>query len=105
MKYICLVYLVENDMNAMSKKEADACVEESLAYDDVSGRPATSSAPTRYSQTREQPRSGCGTASCPASGFLLIEARHLTEAIQVAARIPMARRGSIEVRPIKELRP
>jgi hypothetical protein len=25
MKYICLVYLVENDMNAMSKKEADAC--------------------------------------------------------------------------------
>ena len=35
MKYICLVYLVENDMNAMSKKEADACVEESLAYDDA----------------------------------------------------------------------
>jgi len=30
-----LVYLVENDMNAMSKKEADACVEESLAYDDA----------------------------------------------------------------------
>jgi hypothetical protein len=30
LKYICLVYLVENDMNAMSKKEADACVEESL---------------------------------------------------------------------------
>jgi hypothetical protein len=27
MKYICLVYLVENDMNAMSRKEADACVE------------------------------------------------------------------------------
>jgi hypothetical protein len=26
MKYICLVYLVDNDMNAMSKKEADACV-------------------------------------------------------------------------------
>jgi hypothetical protein len=32
-KYIRLVYLVQNDMNAMSKKEADACVEESLAYD------------------------------------------------------------------------
>jgi len=30
-----LVYLVENDMNPMSKKEADACVEESLAYDDA----------------------------------------------------------------------
>jgi hypothetical protein len=67
MKYIYLVYLVEYDMNAMPKKEADACVEESLAYDDASGRPATSSSPTRYSQSREQPRSGCGPASCPAS--------------------------------------
>src|SRR2546425_12101334 len=32
-------YLVENDMDAMPKKEADACIEESLAYDDT-GRPA-----------------------------------------------------------------
>jgi hypothetical protein len=32
------MYLVENDMNAMFKKEADACVEGSLAYDDASGR-------------------------------------------------------------------
>jgi hypothetical protein len=39
------------------------------------------------------------------SGLLLIEARDLKEAIQVAAKMPMARRGSIEVRPIKELRP
>ena len=38
-------------------------------------------------------------------GFILIEARDLNEAIQVASRIPLARRGSIEVRPIKELRP
>ena len=45
MKSIGLVYLVENDMNAMSRKEADACVEESLAYDDACGRPATSSSP------------------------------------------------------------
>ena len=39
------------------------------------------------------------------SGFLLIAARHLKEAIHVAAKIPMARRGSIEVRPTKTLRP
>ena len=38
------------------------------------------------------------------SGSLLIEARDLKEAIQVAAKIPIARRGSIEVWPIKELR-
>src|SRR3989442_15930204 len=72
-------------MNAMSRKEADACVEESLAYDDASGRIRV--------------RNG------KLSGLLLIEARDLKEAIQVAAKMPMARRGSIEVRPIKELRP
>ena len=27
LKYICVVYLVENDTNAMSKKEAEVCVE------------------------------------------------------------------------------
>ena len=38
-------------------------------------------------------------------GFILIEARDLNDAIQVAGKIPLARLGSIEVRPIKELRP
>jgi hypothetical protein len=38
-------------------------------------------------------------------GCLLIEARDLNEAIQVAARIPPAPRGRIEGRPIRELRP
>ena len=36
-------------------------------------------------------------------GFYLIEARDLDEAIAVAARIPAAKEGSIEVRPIWEL--
>jgi len=39
------------------------------------------------------------------SGLLLIEARDLKEAIQVAAKMPVARGGSIELRPIKELHP
>ena len=33
-------------------------------------------------------------------GFYLIEARDLNEAIQVASRIPSARIGSVEVRPV-----
>ena len=37
------------------------------------------------------------------AGFYLIEARDLNDAIQVAARIPPAREGSIEVRPLREL--
>jgi hypothetical protein len=103
MKYICLVYLVENDMNAMSKKEVDARVEESLAYDDASGRPATSSSahalpPVERAITIRVPNGKL-------SGFLLIEAGDLKETIQVAAKILLARRASIEVRPIKELRP
>src|ERR671915_201397 len=37
------------------------------------------------------------------AGFYLIEARDLNDAIQVAAKIPPAREGSIEVRPVREL--
>jgi hypothetical protein len=38
-------------------------------------------------------------------GFYLIEARDLNDAIQVASRIPSARVGSVEVRPIREFKP
>ncbi len=38
------------------------------------------------------------------AGFYLIEARDLNEAIQLAAKIPPAQEGSIEVRPIRPLR-
>jgi len=52
-----------------------------------------------------------GSVSCPSptapspSGFILIETRDLSDAIQMAAKIPLARRSSIEVRPMKELKP
>jgi hypothetical protein len=36
-------------------------------------------------------------------GYFLIDATDLEEAIAIAARIPMARRGTIEVRPIVHL--
>ena len=38
----------------------------------------------------------------PASGFNLIACRDLDEAIEVAAKHPIARFGSIELRPIEE---
>ncbi len=37
------------------------------------------------------------------ASFYLIEARDLNEALELAARIPPARVGSIEVRPVREL--
>ena len=36
-------------------------------------------------------------------GYFLIEAKDLDEAINVAARIPMARKGTVEVRPVIEI--
>ena len=38
------------------------------------------------------------------AGFYLIEAHDLNEAIQLAARIPPAKIGSVEVRPIRPIR-
>ena len=45
-----------------------------------------------YGETKEQ-----------LGGYYLIEARDLNEAIQIAAKIPSARFGSIEVRPVWDL--
>ena len=39
------------------------------------------------------------------AGFYLIDARDLNDAIQIASKIPPAREGSIEVRPVRELSP
>jgi hypothetical protein len=45
-----------------------------------------------FAETREQ-----------LGGYFLIEAKDLDEAIGVAARIPMARKGTVEVRPVIEI--
>jgi hypothetical protein len=37
------------------------------------------------------------------AGFYLVEARDLNDAIQIASKIPPAREGSVEVRPVREL--
>jgi hypothetical protein len=36
-------------------------------------------------------------------GFILIEARDINEALQIATRIPVARYGAVEVRPTLQL--
>jgi hypothetical protein len=116
MQYVCLVYLVEQDMNALSKREADACTEESLAYDAALRRSghllaAQALQPVETATTIRVRNGKLSTTDGPFAetkeqlgGFILIEARDLNDAIQVAAKIPMGRRGSIEVRPIKELK-
>lgn len=116
MRYVCLVYLVEKDLDAMSESESDACTDESLAYDEAlrrSGQLVLAQALERVeTATTVRVRRGKLTATDgpfaetneQLGGFILIEARDLNEAIQAASRIPLARRGSIEVRPIKVLK-
>ncbi len=45
-----------------------------------------------FAETREQ-----------LGGYFLIDAKNLDEAIGIAARIPMARKGTVEVRPVVEI--
>ena len=115
MRYLCLVYSVEDPANVLSEKEEQTLTDESLDYDDQlrkSGHFITANA-------LEPPESGAivhvrgGRVSVTdgpfaetkeqVAGFVLIEARDLNEAIQVASKIPPARYGFVEVRPIREL--
>ena len=108
MKYLCLVYLEESRLRAIPDRECKAA-SDGLKRDGVlvsaeplhpahtattvrmrGGRVTVTDGP--FAETKEQ-----------LAGFYLIEARDLNEAIQIAARIPPAREGSIEVRPVREL--
>jgi hypothetical protein len=111
-KYLCLIYDDENQMAAMPQDECKAFMGQYFAFtEDIrrsghlvagealqsvrnattlrrrNGKLATTDGP--FAETREQ-----------LGGFYLLEARDLNEALQLAARIPSVRTGSIEVRPV-----
>ncbi len=109
MKYLCLVYLDEKRLDECSDSDC-------LAYDAAirkSGHCIASEA-LQSVQTATTVRVRNGKASVTdgpfaetkeqLAGFYLIEAKDLNEAIQLAARVPPARVGSIEVRPIRPIR-
>ena len=117
MKYLCLVYQEEATIEALPARESDDLVDEDLAYREAlreSGHYVTS-APLQPVQTATTIRVRNGKLSVTAGpftetkeqlgGFYLIEARDLNDAIRVAAKMPPARFGSIEVRPLKECAP
>jgi len=112
MKYLFLAYADERQWDAMSNSERDALGSECLANDEVlrksghllaveglqSGSTATtvrvhngkvSITDGPYAEMKEQ-----------LIGLFFINARDLNEAIQVAAQMPQARGGPIEVRPM-----
>ena len=114
MKYLCLIYNEEEKLDAMSRGEWEALVGEALAYDDELREKghliAVQALQPTHTATTVRVRTGAvSIAEGPASsareqlrGFILIDARDLNEAIQVASKMPQARVGSIEVRPIVE---
>jgi hypothetical protein len=108
-KYLCLVYGEEDKIAAMDDREC-------LAYDAAlraSGhcfasealQPVASATAVRVRNGRLSVSDGPFAETKEAlAGFYLIEARDLNEAIQLAAKIPPAQVGCIEVRPIRPIR-
>ena len=116
MKYLLFCCHEEKKLTALSKSGLDALTDETSVYCEElqksghliaaeplepiqmaitvrvqNGKVSVTDGP--YAETKEQ-----------IGGFFLINARDLNEAIQVASRFPSARLGSLEVRPVKELR-
>jgi hypothetical protein len=115
MRYACLVYLKEAEINALSQGEWDALNNECLAFGETivaSGHRLGGEAlePT-YTATTVRVRNGVVTTTDgpfaetkeQLAGFYAIEAKDLDEAIALAARIPPARYGSIEIWPLRTL--
>jgi hypothetical protein len=117
MKYLCMVFMDEKKLEALSNAELQTLDDESLAYDETlrKGGHLLAAQALQSVQAATTVRIRNGKASVTdgpfaetneqIGGFLLIEARDLNEAIQLASKVPVIRLGGIEVRPIKELTP
>lgn len=115
MEYMLLIYETEHDAERRSEQERKAMYADYMTFtQDImkSGKmkagnplqPTTTATTVRvrndqtlttdgpFAETREQ-----------LGGYYLVEAKDLDEAIAIAARIPSARSGSIEVRPIQKM--
>jgi hypothetical protein len=112
MKYLCLIYDDESKFGTRTKEQMNQIMAEYGAFTESiqksgqfiagdalqrtqtaatvrvrQGKVSTTDGP--FAETKEQ-----------LGGFYMINAKDLNEAIQVASRIPSARTGSIEVRPV-----
>jgi hypothetical protein len=112
MKYMLLIY---HDEQALSETERQECYAESIQLaQEIHSRgqylaanplhPTSMATSVRvrngkrlvtdgpFAETREQ-----------LGGYFLVSAENLDEAIGIAARIPMARKGTVEVRPVIDI--
>jgi hypothetical protein len=115
MKYLCLIYGDQAEWAKMPKAESDKMGTEYYAYTGSiqrSGHYIGGNAlqPTQTATTLRVRNGKLSTTDGPFAetkeqlgGYYLIEAKDLNDAIQVASKIPGARVGSVEVRPIMVL--
>ena len=115
MRYLCLIYDDEKKVATMPERESNAFMGEYFAFTDgikQSGHYLAGEAlqPVETATTVRVRNGKVGTTDGPFAetkeqlgGFYVVEAKDLDEAIEIAARIPDVRGGSIEVRPVMEM--
>jgi hypothetical protein len=111
MKYLCAVYLERGALQRLSASERADLDRDSLAYDQQLVKKghfvaAAALQPTKAAKTVRSRGGKLSMTDGPFAetkevlgGFIFIEARDMEDALQIAGKIPMAKYGSIEVRP------
>lgn len=114
MKYLCLCYHDEQVIDGLSQAEWAEMMDETMSYLDtlkesgqlVDARPLQSvqnATSVRVRNDRVTTTDGpFAETKEQLGGYFMVEARDLNEAIQIAAKWPGARNGTVEVRPVDE---
>lgn len=112
MRYACLIYDNETEMNAVMQKDGDKVMGEYFAFtEDIqkSGhyhagealQPVATATTLRIRNGKLQTTDGpFAETKEQLGGLYFIDAKDLNEAIQIASRIPSCRYGCVEVRPV-----
>jgi hypothetical protein len=115
MRFLCLVYVEPGGMAALSPTEKANLDRDSMAYDAELHRNghyvvAEALEPVRIARTIRVRLGKVSTTDGPVAetkehlgGFILIDAADMNEALEIAAGIPLAKLGSIEVRPAMQM--
>jgi hypothetical protein len=110
MKFVCLVYLESEKLRAVPDRECLACGDgmkkNGVLVAAEALQPVATARTVRVRHGKAVITDGPFTETKEMlAGFYLIDAADEDEAMAIAARIPPAREGSIEVRPVRQLEP
>lgn len=115
MRFLCLVYFEPETLAALSPAEKTTLDRDSLVYNDELREKrrylaAEALHPVSSARTVRVRRGKTSVTDGPfaetkehVGGFILIDATGMDQAVEIAAGIPLAKLGSIEVRPIMRI--